>query len=139
MAKIILTDARVEVNGVNLSSNVQSVSVETTRDQVEVTAMGAANKVYAPGLGDATITVTFFADYAAGSTDATLSPLAGTSTPFTVKVRPTSGAITTTNPEYQLTALMYGYTPLAGSVGDASTTDVTFANAAQTGLVRATS
>lgn len=132
------TDVRLEVNGVNLSDHVQSVTVETTRDDVDITAFGAVNKVSAPGLGDATITVTFYADEAAGSVNATLWPLASTTTPFTVKARKTSAAISTTNPEYQLTALMYGFTPIDGSVGDAFTMDVEFRNASQTGLVRAT-
>lgn len=138
MAKLVLTDARVEVNGVNLSGWAQSVAVETTRDDVDLTSMGAVNKVYGPGLGDATITVTFFQDYAASAVDQTLFPLSTTSTPFTVKVRPTSAAISTTNPEYSLSALMYGYTPVTGSVGDASTIDVEFRNASQAGLTRAT-
>lgn len=138
MAKLIMNDARVEVNGVNLSDHVQSVTVETTKDSVDLTAMGATNKVYGRGLGDATITVTFFQDYAAASVDATLWPLANTDTPFTVKVRPTSAAISATNPEYSMSALMYGYSPVGGSVGDASTVDIEFRNAAQTGLTRAT-
>jgi hypothetical protein len=56
MAKFVLTNASVSVNGVDLSDHVQSVTVETTRDDVEVTAMGATYKSYLGGLGDANIT-----------------------------------------------------------------------------------
>jgi hypothetical protein len=139
MAILPGTDVRVEVNGVVLSDHVQSVSIETTRDDVDITAMGAVNKVAAPGLGDATITVTFYADEAAGTVNATLWPLASSTTPFNVKVRKTSAAISSTNPEYVLSALLYGFTPIDGSVGDAFTMDVEFKNASQTGLVRNTS
>src|SRR6266498_1738516 len=131
-------NAKVIVNGVDLSDHCTSVTVETTRDEVDVTAMGASQKVVTPGLGDATISATFLQDYAAGSVDATLQGLSTTSTPFTVEVRPVNAARSTTNPAYTLSALMYGYPPIGGSVGDALTIDVSFRNASQTGLSRLT-
>jgi hypothetical protein len=132
------TNAKVIVNSIDLSDHCTAASVETTRDEVDVTAMGAVQKVNTPGLGDATITCTFLQDYAAGSVDATLSGLSSTTTPFTVEVRPVNAARSATNPAYVLTALMYGYTPVAGSVGDALTIDISFRNASQTGLSRLT-
>jgi hypothetical protein len=80
------TNGYISVNGVDLSNHATSITVETTRDDVDVTAMGAVNKVHSPGLGDATITATFLQDYAAGSVDATLSAQTGSTTPFTVEV-----------------------------------------------------
>jgi hypothetical protein len=138
MAKFVLTDASVTVNGVNLSAWVQSVTVETTRDDVEVTAMGAVQKEYRGGLGDATISVTFFSDFATGGPHATLYPLSTGTTPFPVIVKPTSAATSTTNPSFWISALMFGYTPLDGSVGDASQFDVEFRNAAQVGMIVST-
>jgi hypothetical protein len=138
MAKFVLTDASVTVNGVNLSDHVQSVTVETTRDDVDVTAMGATNKAYLGGLGDANINVTFFSDFAASSVHATLYPLSTTSTPFPVIVKPTSAAVSTTNPSFWMSCLMFGYTPIDGSVGDATTMDVEFRNATQTGMIVST-
>lgn len=132
------TNAKVIVNGVDLSDHCTAVQVETTRDEVDVTAMGAVNKVITPGLGDATISATFLQDYVAGSVDATLSGLSNSNTPFAVEVRPLNVARSVTNPAYVLTALMYGYPPIGGSVGDALTVDVSFRNAAQTGLQRLT-
>jgi hypothetical protein len=139
MAVLILTNAYCSVNGTDLSDHVKTVTVSTTDDQVEITAMGATAKTYAKGLGDATITVEFFQDYAAAKVDATLFPLKASSTPFTVGVRPVNSARSTTNPEYQISALLYGYNPLDGGVGAASSTSVTFANASQSGMSRLTS
>lgn len=136
MAKIALRDARVEVNGVNISDHVSEVTIETTRDEVDVTAFGAVNKEILAGLGDATITCQVFQDFAAAAIDATLWPLQSTTTPFTVKVRPTSGAVSATNPSYEMSALMFSYSPIAGKVGDASATEVQFRNATQSGLTR---
>lgn len=138
MAHFVLKDAVVTVDGVNLSDHVSEVSIETERDEVDVTAMGANNKVFVAGLGDATITATMFQDFAAAEVDATLWPLSSSNTPFVVSVKATSGATSPTNPLYSMTSLMYGYSPLDGSIGDASSTEVTFRNASQAGLTRAT-
>lgn len=139
MAVVPFTNARIEVNGTVVSDHATACSVETERDELDGTAFGAVNKVNKAGLGDATINVTFLQDWAASSIDSILWPLSQTNTPFTVKVRPDSGAITTSNPEYTMSALMFNYSPIDGSVGELSTTDVAFRNAAQTGLTRATS
>ena len=137
MAHFVLKDAVVTVDGVNLSDHVSEVSIETERDEVDVTAMGANNKVMVAGLGDATITCTMYQDFAASEVDATLWPLSTTNTPFVVSVKATSAATSATNPLYSMTALMYGYSPLSGGIGDASSTEPTFRNAAQAGLTRA--
>jgi hypothetical protein len=139
MAVTVLTDAYVSVNNVDLSDHVTSVTIETTDDDVEITAMGATAKAYAKGLGDANITVTFLQDFAAGKVDATLWPLKSSATTFPVAVRSSKTAVRSpTNPEYQLTAALFGYNPLDGGIGDASSTDVVFRNASQAGLQRLT-
>jgi hypothetical protein len=138
MAKFVLTNASVVVNSVDLSDHVKSLTVETTRDDVDVTAMGAVNKAYLGGLGDANIKVTFFSDFAAASVHATLYPLSTSNTPFNVVVKPVAGTTTSTNPSFYISATLFGYTPLDGSVGDANTMDVEFRNASQTGMVVST-
>ncbi len=138
MAVFVLKDAVVTIDGVNLSDHVSEVSIETERDEVDVTAMGATNKVNVAGLGDATITCTMFQDFAAAKVDATLWPLSTSNTAFVVTVKATSAATSTTNPLYSMTTLMYGYSPISGGIGDASSTEVVFRNAAQAGLTRAT-
>lgn len=128
----------ITVAGVNLSDHATALAVETTRDEVDVTAFGAVQKVTMPGLGDGTMTATFLQDYAAGSVDATLAAQSLVSVGFVVEIRPVNGARSVTNPGYVMTALMYGYNPVSGGVGDAATVDVTFRNAAQTGIQRLT-
>lgn len=139
MAKHVLRNARVEIGGTVLSDHVRSVTVTTSRPEADVTGMGATNTEIVLGIGDGSIEVEFLQDYQTGSVDQVLSPLAGSDTPFTVKVRATSAAISTTNPEWQMTALLPEYSPIAGSVKDENATTVTFRNAAQAGIVRATS
>ncbi len=138
MAKFVLKNPIITVNAVDLSDHFSEVSIETSRDEVDVTAFGAVNKEMVAGLGDATITGTVFQDYAAGEIDATLWPLSTSDTPFTVSVKATSAATSTTNPLYSMSSLLYTYNPVSGSVGEAATTPVTFRNASQAGLTRAT-
>src|SRR4249919_3786457 len=98
MALFTLTDAFISINGVTLSDHAKSVTVNDTREVKDFTAFGATSKVVGKGLGDATIEVEFFQDFAAAKTHATLQPLISSTTPFTVEVRPTSAARSATNP-----------------------------------------
>ena len=134
MAKTVLNDAFVQINGVNLSDHASKVTVEDMRDTVDVTSFGATNKTVTKGLGDGKITIDFFQDFAGGSVHATLQPLIGSSTTFTVEVRATSGARSATNPGIVMTALLFNYSGLDGSVGEASTTTAEFVNASQSGI-----
>jgi hypothetical protein len=136
MAKHVLTNAEVLVNAVDLSDHVSAVTIETTRPEVDVTAMGATYQEFIPGLGDATITISFFQDFASGEVHQTLQPLSTTSTPFNLWIKPDkAAAISATNPQIQTSVLLYTYNPLAATVGEANTFDATFRNASQTGIV----
>jgi len=136
VAKLVLTGAQVLVNAVDISNHVQSVDIEVTRDEVDVTSMGDVNKEIVLGLGDVTMTVNVFNDYAVGNIDSQMFALNATNTPFTVEIRPTTGARSTSNPGYTMSALMPNYHPIAGSIGDAVSSELVFRNAAQAGLAR---
>ena len=139
MAVSVLTDAMVIVNGVTLSDHANQVTIEDTRNSVDITAFGATNTAITKGLGDAKITVQFFQDFAAGKVHATLQPLIGSSTTVQIEVRPTSGARSTTNPAAVMQGLLMGYNMLSGGVGEASTISAEFDNGSQTGLQYLTS
>lgn len=136
MAKFVLKTPVITIDGDDHSDHISSVTIETERDEVDVTSFGATNKEILAGLGDATITIEAFQDFASNELDQNLWVLSRSDTPFEVTVKPTSAAISATNPEYSMMALMFNYSPIAGSVGEASTTSITFRNAASTGLVR---
>jgi len=134
MAITTLTDAYVSINGVNLSDHVQKVTLEDSRESVDITAMGATSKAVAKGLGDAKVTCDMYQDFAAGKVHATLQPLIASTTPFTVEVRATSAGRSPTNPAFVMSALLMNYAMLDGSVGDASVVSYEFVNAAQAGV-----
>lgn len=134
MAIFTLTDAYISINGVTLSDHAKSVTVNDNRSKKDATGFGAGSIVNMKGLGDATISVTFYQDFAAAKTHATLQPLIGSTTPFTVEVRPTSAARSATNPAAVMSALLFDYTFLDGSVGDVSEMSAEFSNASQAGV-----
>jgi hypothetical protein len=134
MAIIPITNSYILINAVDLSDHVQQVVTADSRDKIDITAMGATSKVYTKGLGDATATITFFNDWAAAKVHATLQPLISSTTPFTIEIRPVNSARSATNPAFLMSALLFDYSFLNVTVGEAPTMDVEFTNAAQAGV-----
>lgn len=119
---LALTDARVEVNAVNMSDFVQSVELPDEFEALEDTAMGDSARSRISGLEDSTLSITWIQSFATGGPDATIWPLRGTVTE--VRVRPTSNAVSSTNPEYVASYLINQWNPLANSVGELATSEV---------------
>lgn len=135
MAVFVLTDASLTVNSVSLSSYVTSVTLNYEKDSVEVTAMGATGHKFTGGLQNISLDVTFNQDFAASQVAATLDALVGSTT--TVVVKPTSAAVSATNPSYTITdAFLAATQPVAGATGDLASMSVTFTGGS---LVKATS
>lgn len=124
MAVFVLTDARVEVNSVNLSAWVTSVSLDVQAAEVETTSMGDTWQELTGGVKSGSVRIEFNDDFAASAVDATLWPLLGTTT--SVKIRPTTSTIGATNPEYQGTALVSQVPALSGSHGELAKKSVTW-------------
>lgn len=139
MAKTILRDVSVVINGVNVADHANAVSMEDTADEVDLTGFGSGGyREFGQGMKDATITVTLFQDFAAASIHDTLRPLYASGNPFTVVLKPTSAAVSATNPQATMTARLFSYSGIDGSVGDASQIEATFRNASQSGIAWAT-
>ena len=128
MAKIVLTDAKVTINSVVLSSSISSVTIDTKYDILETTGFGSTGKTRVAGLADNTVSLEFFQDYAAAAAEVTINApgasLVGTTT--TVVVQPASTAVSTTNPTYTFTALVSEWQPLKGGIGQLATASVTW-------------
>lgn len=135
MAVFSFNDASVVVNSVDLSDHVAQVTIETSADDLDDTAMGDTYRSRIGGLKDWSVTLRFHQDFAASEVDATIFPLLGTTTTITIK--PTSAAVSATNPSYSGSVLVNDYKPLDGSVGDLAGVSVTWPGAGT--LTRATS
>jgi len=125
MARIVLTDAKVTINGVNLSDHIASVTLSTSADVVETTGFSStAARTRVAGLQDNSVTLEFHQDFATSNVEQTIYPLLGSTT--TVVVLPTSSAAGATNPSYTFTALVSEWQPLSGAVGELATASVTW-------------
>jgi hypothetical protein len=141
VAKLILTDAYISVNGTAISDHASAVTVEQTAEDVDLTSFGPSGyREFGTGFKDATINTTVFTDFSSGSIDAMIYPIYASNGTCSVVVKPTSSTTSATNPSYTLApARINAYNPIAGGVGDASTTELVFRNAGTAGVVRGTS
>lgn len=137
MGKFVLKDASSVLDGTDLSKRASQVSIEMPTDEVDMTAMQSNMKETERGLGDASMTFNFFQDFAASQTDAVLWPLNESGDKFIIVVKPFSTAVSATNPAYVMGGKLYNYTPIAGSVGEASTTETPIKNATDLGIKKA--
>jgi hypothetical protein len=140
MAKEIIQFEKVEVNDVDLTDHVDQVAVSRKWDDNDVSALGASAHAHLLGLSDDTITLRFFQDFAASSVHATLGPLAGSNTPFAVKVTKDSrSGLSATNPSFTMQSLLPNYDILNGDIGKPSQTSITFVCGDDNGIVEADS
>ena len=128
MARIVLTNAYITINSVNLSSFVTSVTLTTTDDVIETTAFGSSARTRVAGLIDNSVAIEFQQDYAASAVEATINAagasLVGTVTSIVVK--PNGATTAADNPAYTFSALVSEWTPLNGAVGELATASVTW-------------
>ena len=124
MAKFYAQDYKITVGTAVLSSSLASVTLDITADEVETTAFGSSYRTRIGGLKDASVSLDFHQDFGAGSIDALLFPLLGST--VAVKIVPTSGTVSSSNPEYSMSCLVTQYQPFAGAVGDLATLSVTW-------------
>jgi len=108
-----LSNAVVTINSVDLTGECSSANLTRTFDALESTNMSNTARTFVGGLENSSLVVDLYNSYAASSTYATLKSLVGTA--VTVKIKPTSGATSATNPEHTLTGAFMGTLPLVVS------------------------
>jgi hypothetical protein len=90
---------------------------------VETTAFGPGNgKTRVGGLLDTTISLSMHNDYSA--IEGLVYPLIGSTT--TIVVKPNGTAVSTANPSYSMTALVTGWSPVNGAVGELASVDISW-------------
>lgn len=125
MPRLVLTNAKVMINSVNLSDHIASVTLSTSNDVVETTGFSStAARTRVAGLADNSITLEFHQDFATSNVEQTIYPLIGTTT--TVVVTPVDTTVGATNPSYTFSALVAEWQPLSGAVGELATASVTW-------------
>lgn len=124
MAKFVATDYNITVGGDDLSASLAAVTLEISADEQETTSFGKTFRERIGGLKDASVSLDFHQDFGASAIDATLFPLIGGT--VGIEIKPTSGSVSSSNPEYSFTALVTQYQPFANSVGDLATLSVSW-------------
>jgi hypothetical protein len=129
MARLVLIDASVVINGVNLSEFITSVGLSTSEDVVDTTGMASSGaRTRVSGLQDNSLTLEFNQDFATSGPELTInavgSSLVGTNT--TVVIKPTSSAVGVNNPSYTMSCVVAEWQPLSGAVGELSTISTTW-------------
>lgn len=140
MAALVADDFYLIVNSVNMSSFASEITTDFTREELDETTFGDDTKFMRPGLKSWSINVTFFQNYAGSTVDPTIWPLIDNGTAFAVELRPTSGAVSTTNPKYT-SAVAYAFSysnPVGGSIGQMATVQITIKPGKGGDFVRAT-
>jgi hypothetical protein len=124
VAKFVATDYNISIGGSDFSTSLAAVTLDITSEEQETTAFGSGWRSRIGGLKDASVTLDFHQDFAAGSVDETLwTNLGGT---VAIVIKPTAGSVTASNPSYSFDALVTQTQPVANSVGDLATMSVTW-------------
>jgi len=125
LAKFVATDFAISINSTPLSGNIAAATINTTAAEVEITSFGSAGHVQRiGGLKDASISLDFHQDYAAGAVHSIVQPLLGSYA--TVSIVPTSGSVSAQNPRVTAVVLCTEYNPIEASIGDLATFSVTW-------------
>lgn len=138
MSAYALMDCRVEINAVVSSAFCTGVTLPMEYEALEDTAFGDVARSRIAGLGDSTLSAQFNQDHAASATDVTLYTAHATRAPVVVKVRPTTAAISATNPEYVGSYLPNQHNPFGNSVGELATTQISWPLSDADGIARNT-
>ena len=124
MAKTVLTQSYIALNGSDLSSSMTKAELTIDVEAKEVTSFGSSGyKENLGGLKTGTLNLEFTNDYAAGALDSVMFPLLGTVVTFEWRAFQT--AVSTSNPKYTGSVLITGWNA-GGSVGDAAMVTVSF-------------
>jgi hypothetical protein len=127
MAKLVLTDADVMVNTVDLGAYVKSLTLRVAKDIPDATSMGSTWVTALCGAFHADGTIEFFQDYAVSIVDTTIYTAFLVVAGVVIKFAPIATATATTSkPIYYGTAHITEYTPLGGSYGEVCMAPVSF-------------
>lgn len=124
MARIVLTNAVVKINSVDLSDHVASVELSQEVEEVETTAFGDSARTRTGGLANNSLSLDFHQDFASASVDDTLNALVGGTASF--EILPAGTAVSATNPKYTGTVLLTEWTPVSGAIGELATASITW-------------
>lgn len=124
----VLYNASVNMNSVDRSAQVKSVSLPMTIAQLDASAMGDDTTVFEPGLKGFSLELEFHSDFTDDEDDEDFYALWNDRTKFTVVIRPSADAIGAGNPSYTFTGFISSWNPIQGAHGDLAGGSMTITN-----------
>lgn len=136
MAKYLLTNAKVTVDGKDLSNFAFSLDTPDEREEVDVSGFNPnGTREYLPGLRDQSIVVGFLQGFGTADPHNVLYPLYQSGSAFPISIQPDATAgVGTANPRFNGTATLYAYNGLSGELNARGEIQVTFRPASNTGF-----
>ena len=116
MARLVLKNAFVSLDGNDISGDVKSISLPLSAEMLDATAMGNDTRVKLGGLKDWNVTIELISDYDAAAIDSIMFPMVGETVPLIV--RPDAGVIGVNNPQFNGQLAVESYPPIGGGVGE---------------------
>jgi hypothetical protein len=125
MPLMVLTTGILTINAVSLAANCSKMEVTAEVEEKDVTVFTSLGwKEVLGGIKSGNVALTVKNDLAAAALDQTMWGLFGTVVPWTAKA--TSGANSTSNPQYTGSLLVKNWTPITGSPGDVNEASYTY-------------
>ncbi len=135
---VYLSNPTVTINSVDLQDQCTSAVINYVLEQLETTSFGDTARKFGgstvTSLQNNTVEIELYQSYVASETEATIFGLVGINT--TIVIKPTSAAVSATNPSYTISAYLQSHTPINASLGELSTISLVFAGGS---LTKATS
>ena len=122
-------NAYININGIDLSDDFESITVPETVDALPHAAAGDTTAEKTPGLLDWSVTGRAYKDFASAKLHQTLNPLFRGRIEHNIIVAPNGGTPTTTNPVWSGSAFITAYEGPGGTQGQNAMSDITWAAA----------
>ncbi len=135
---VYLSNPSVTITSVDLQDQCTSAVINYVLEQLETTSFGDSARKFGAStvtsLQNNTVEIELYQSYVASETEATIFGLVGINT--TIVIKPTSAAVSATNPSYTISAYLQSHTPINANLGSLSTLTLSFAGGS---LTKATS
>ena len=113
LANSVVEIGATSASTTDITDQVTAVTVNFVVEALEDTAFGSTARTNTGGLQNNSASITLYASYAASESYAVLSALVGTK--CFVRVKPTSAALSATNPGFELTNTFLSALPVVNS------------------------
>ena len=110
MAKFAATDVSVTINSQDISDWCVSVDLPDSKAQIDVSGFNSTGAMeFVPGARDQTVILGVLQDFGGTKIHQLLNPLYTGNSAFAFSIKPTSAAVSATNPQFTGTANIYEY------------------------------